>query len=319
MKKILTLLFVVVLSQFTKAQTWCAPGAEWHYRVYVPMLHNYQDGYLKLQLAGTSTIGGIAYHTINMGFYGVQFTPNSTTVAASRGTINTYEHNNVVYASMFVPSNYDTIADFNANIGAKWRMTRDNPYSSFPNCPAVIPHVTVIDTGHVVINNQTLKTLLLSPSNSPTYTYTMIQKIGSINGFMFGYYTCLVDGWSTGSFVCYSDNNFALYKKPGYNQPCDFSLWGLVGKEETTYQNSSFNIYPNPTTDWIVLDAKNANNNKAFLVKITDLTGRELKIFKLNAETRLSTSELSDGIYLVSVFSETQQLLHQQKLVKAGW
>lgn len=313
MKKLLLLLCVVLLSQTTKAQTWCPPGAEWHYRVYVPMLHNYQDGYLKLQLAGTYTIGGIAYHTISMGYYGLQFSQNSATVAASRGTIYTYEQNNVVYASMINASSYDTIANFNANIGDKWRITRDNPSSSFPNCPAVIPHVTVLDTGHVVINNQTLKTLLLSPSQSPTNTYTMIQKIGSINGFMFGYYTCLVDGWSTGDFVCYSDNNFALYKKPGYNQPCDFSLWGTVGNQETTYQNSNVNIYPNPVNDKLHIEYY--QDGRAICYELVDVLGQVHATEKFNASVTLDVGNLKEGVYFLHLLDQNQ-LLSITKVIK---
>jgi hypothetical protein len=312
MKKALLLIFVLLFSDLTQAQNWCAPGAEWHYRVYSPMLVNYQDGYLKLQVSSTNVVGGISYHTISMTYYGQQFTQNSPTVAVSRGTITTYEQNNVIYASM-IGLPVDTIANFNASIGDKWRMTRNSTGTSFPNCPTVIPHVTVIDTGHVVINGQNLKSLKLSPSNSPTYTYTVIEKIGSTNGFMFAYYTCLVDGWSTGGFVCYSDNNFPLYQNPGYNLPCNFTT---VGKDEFTLEGLGLNVFPNPASDKVKIEFTGENSPQQVQLIVHDLLGREVLTQNLKAGSDLDLTQIPQGLYQLSLFSENQ-LLARRKLLKS--
>jgi len=129
----------------------------------------------------------------------------------------TYENNKVTFLYNQSTLAFDTIANFNANIGDKWLDIHFPDGNSNATCynNTVLPRksVTVIDTGHVLVNNLPLKKITVTYQlgfGSYTGTLTMVEKISGINGFLFPFAHCIIDGPSYGNFVCYSDNNFPV-------------------------------------------------------------------------------------------------------------
>lgn len=79
-------------------------------------------------------------------------------------------------------------------------------------------------------------------------------------------------------------------------------------KEKTAY-NNDVNIYPNPTTDLLYVDARHHNFTS---ITIMDLTGKAV----LNTtSTSIDVSTLDAGIYYIQL-SDKDGLMHTQKFVK---
>ena len=309
MKKVLLFTLLLFVAKFSQAQTWCAPGAEWHYRVYNPFVP-YQDGYMKVTVTNTITQGNTTYYNLVGGFAGQVNSVNFPTVALSYFSAKIYEANKVLYVYNQTTSVYDTIANFNANIGDKWRMTQKYNPNQMP-CPFPRPVLTVIDTDHVVINSINLKRVtLITPS---TYTIILVEKIGGINSFLYPYFSCAVDDYSPGSFVCYSDNNFSLYQNPGYNLPCDFTT---VGKDEFTLEGLELNVFPNPAAEKVKIEFIGENSPKQIQLIVHDLLGREVLTQNLRAGSDLDLTQIPQGLYQLSLFSE-DKLLAKRKLIRA--
>jgi hypothetical protein len=307
MKKALLFLLAFIFTGLTQAQTWCAPGAEWHYRVYNPFMP-YQDGYMKVTVTSTIVQGNTTYYTLDGGFIGQVNTVNSPTVALSYFSAKIYEDNKVLYVYNQTTSVYDTIANFNANIGDKWRMTQKYNPNQMP-CTFPRPVLTVIDTDHVVINSVNLKRIkIVTPSSQ---TLTLVEKIGGIDSFMYPYFVCIVDDYSPGSFVCYSDNSFPLYQNPGYNLPCNFTT---VGKEEFTLDGLELSVFPNPASDNIKIEFSGENTPEQFQVQVYDLLGKEVVSGTYSSGSSLDLAGIKEGLYTLNLVSDGQ-ILARRKLV----
>src|SRR5690606_34256647 len=70
---------------------------------------------------------------------------------------------------------------------------------------------------------------------------------------------------------------------------------GTVSSAEFFTEN--FNIYPNPVTDVLNIESKNGLN--ASEIKITDMTGKVVKVQK--DATSINVSNLSAGTYLIDI------------------
>ena len=309
MKKLPLFLFVALLIQTTKAQTWCPPGAQWHYRVSVPFHYHFQDGYIQLNYAGTLTLGGQNCTQLSGTYYGVRAWVGTFggTVIPNYVNVATYESNKVIYAYNQSTSSFDTLVNFNATIGDVWLGYREGSGCEFPP-----PLVSVLDTSHVIINGQTLKTVSVSItySTSGSVSSLIIEKIGPIHEFMIPHENCHMHGLYYGDFVCYSDPNFQLYKKPGYVFPCDFNT---VGNEESNTKDSRFNIFPNPVEDKLRLEYYQEGRDMSYV--LVDVFGKVQLNKKLNGPESLDLKDLKEGVYFLLLYDQTK-LLSTKKIVK---
>jgi plastocyanin len=81
--------------------------------------------------------------------------------------------------------------------------------------------------------------------------------------------------------------------------------------------SSTLNIAPNPFTDFVTLTV-DQNNNKAILLKVMDITGKEKRSFDLSMggdSFSLDLSELPAGLYFCNLYTnngivETKKLFH---------
>ncbi|MCU0361352.1 MAG: T9SS type A sorting domain-containing protein [Bacteroidia bacterium] len=308
MKKALLFLIAFIFTELSEAQNWCSPGAEWHYRINItlfPTMPGYADGYLKLNASGGDTIGGIVYYKLMGVFFGQTFGPGFPLTSFVHYNATLYEQNKVAYISFPGYATYDTLVNLNASIGDKWRVSRGD-HSAGPctqNVPR--PFVTVVDTGHTVINGLSLKKVSVTLSSAPHYTETIIEKIGGTLGFLHLYYYCHVDQMSYGGFVCYSDNNFPLYQTPGYNLPCNFTT---VGKDEFTLEGLELNVFPNPATEKVKIEFSGENSPQQVQLIVHDFLGREVLSQDCTSGLEINLTNLKEGLYTLSFVSETKVL-----------
>lgn len=122
--------------------------------------------------------------------------------------------------------------------------------------------------------------------------------------------------WSTGatsSSVSVSPTITSTYSVTGTNTAgCSsmgtFSLTvnTCTGFNEYGHQLSSVLVYPNPTTGLLSIEFQEED---AYEITISDLTGRKLKMWdEKNKEAHLDITELSHGVYVVSINSVKQRV-----------
>lgn len=86
---------------------------------------------------------------------------------------------------------------------------------------------------------------------------------------------------------------------------------------------ADFTVAPNPASTLVTLDLKNINSEVKTYVRITDVSGAEVYSEVLNAENvnhSINTGNLKDGIYFISILSDTndgKKVLETKKLLVA--
>jgi hypothetical protein len=96
---------------------------------------------------------------------------------------------------------------------------------------------------------------------------------------------------------------------------CNINWWeytqGLKSAEEFSAVTADFNVFPNPATDMVTIEANNADFN---VVEIHSITGA-LMISEpiLGPVTEINLSELKNGLYLISLKGNT---ISTKKLIK---
>jgi hypothetical protein len=190
---------------------------------------NYEDGYLELKYIQTVSVNGVTCKKLVGQAYGTMGWQGSQPLTMGSPTIITYESNGVI-SYQTGPQRFDTIANFNANIGDGWYV----PDWDSTNFICSRKKVVVNTTSTVMINGQSLKKLTTSDGD-------IIEKIGPLNGFIHGYYYCCLDCWAyLGDFRCYRDSGFAVYSKPGTSD-CNF-----VSVKENSSDLKKIRLFPNP-------------------------------------------------------------------------
>lgn len=250
-----TLLFILI-TLFSLAQMWCPPGATWKYTFYGYL----SNGYTELDYVADTVIQTKTCKKIEQRFKGnYLFVSTTNTVDIHINNHFTYENNKVVYIYSY--GFFDTLFNFNASIGDKWR-TVTHPGGS--SCWASNRKLAeVMDTGSVTINTVKLRRLAIKylysvpmSTNTITNIDTVYEKIGSKKSFLFPFWceTMIIDpDFSVYGqpFRCYSDNLFGSCKANGLTY-CDFIL---EAKENEEINKDGF-IYPNPVISQVNLNLK---------------------------------------------------------------
>jgi len=303
--------FIIVLLMLgvffsLQSQSWCPLGAKWHYSWWAGGLG--LDAVVTYEYTKDTTLAGKTCKQIKGTFYGhwyYRYFGFKDTVQQNFRTYYTYEINKVVYA--YNGNNFDTIVNYNANIGDKWLQLGRST-----QCNNMVP-VIVKDTGHVVINNVVLKKIVLTYSASPgaptptvSHTYTIIEKLGNITSIYFFAdlfpQFCDVSGAiaenPTTSFKCYQDNNFPLYEiSPS---ACN-NVLGLVNQNDGS---TNVAIYPNPNSG-------NCTIKLSYPSTINIMNALGQFVFEMDfdrtGEQQLDLSNLANGIYFVNVSNKFGQ------------
>lgn len=309
------------------AQTWCPPGAIWSYTMISSIggLSQPISGVINDQYRSDTVINSKVCKHIVGAFKGKLSGGSPVTLIGSYRESYTYENNKVLYVWAYSPfdnvNTFDTVVNFKAAIGDKWLKNRWKG-----TCNSHRP-VTVTDTGHVIINSQSLKRIVTSYSAaysyaSNTYTFlvidTLIEKIMHPSKFMIPEY-CEIDnatdgGVYNGEFLCYKDSLFPNYQRPG-TASCGYIADGL---NERVNNNFPGRIYPNPTSAQLLIESELFNPSELYGIVITNLLGQcvarlELKI--LSNHISLDLSALDKGIYCLQL-RDKSGLLANEKIIK---
>lgn len=294
MRKFL-LLTVLFFSFFGKSQTWCPPGATWHYK-WQPAFG--AMGYSKYQFTGTTTLSGSITCNILLSERKAYVIIGGITTFTSN--ILTYTNNNVVYRYNSSNMNFDTIYNFNANVGDKWSLSPSN-YSTCAKS-----RVSVVSTGTQNVQGIILKWLKVnilgynSSGMSSNYADTIYERIGSVNyDFFETYQLCpnVSDGPLGGALNCYSDQQLSIIRST-----CNYFL--PVGWDDLPNSESNFFLYPNPFNDFLNIQMKSGVIGE---IEVRNTLGQLiLKENTQDKETKLDFKEQAPGIYFIILRANRQ-------------
>ena len=280
------------------AQNWSPAGANWKYSYY-----GFFPGYVDVTYTGDTVIDVQAAKILNKTFHGMDW--SMSIVSSAIGSDYTYENNGTVFIRY--QNQWDTLYDFNAQVGENWRMAKQ-PITNV--CP-LNSRLKVIATGNTTIHNELRKYLVVDFCNPDLSTLgiqdTIVENIGFLDSYFLPYdqFDGWVDGNEGGPLRCYTDNNFPTYA-PHFTEACDF----IVGMEELAL-NSRLLIYPNPVIDEIHFTQGDVE--KFVQYAIYSLDGKLHDSGPL--KTPISIHHLEPGNYLLEVSNSTQKQF--AKIVKA--
>lgn len=142
-------------------------------------------------------------------------------------------------------------------------------------------------------------------------TFPIVEKVGnelyyySINNFFFNP-VCRIGGdemvWN--GLRCYSDGNISYkggsYHNPGFGYPyqCDTLINGTVGITESSKDENSFELYPNPSSDFVTIKSVSAINS----IEVYDYCGRYLtELQPQSNDITVNIKSYPQGVYLFVV------------------
>jgi hypothetical protein len=290
MKKFYFFIFLF-LSLYSESQSWCMPGATWHYKDNYLILNGYRKGVTELKFTNTVTINSIVCGEIARTFTGVVNNPNNNPTVINYQPIRTYSNNGVYYIYDSGANVFDTLCNFNASIGDKWRK----PWNGGGACHDL---VSVVDTGHILVGAFSLKMIVLSGSWSGNDT--VVERIAGFNHFFTTYAICVTDYPPHPDLMCYVDDNFILYKKtPSLNCFYDVSI------NELEKLNSVY-LSPNPFRDVFIINSSIGNLiiNQVEIVNTLGQKVFEVKQQKVNVSIQV---ELPKGLYIINLEAQGQK------------
>lgn len=78
-----------------------------------------------------------------------------------------------------------------------------------------------------------------------------------------------------------------------------------------------FKIFPNPATEYFVLDALSLEKGNATRIQVYNTMGQRVRNFTVAKDTRYNVSDLKDGMYLIQFVDAKDQTITTQKLYKS--
>lgn len=291
------MIHVLIFSFFTlgftysNAQVWGNQGAKWHYKT---------EGLFPIIFTGTyesdTVLGGFQAQTLRMTQQPIYPGPGGTTP----GPISTYYNfTRISGDSVFhwVDSTYFLLYDFGADIGDTWVIGVSD--GSDPYCDS-LSTVLVVDTGSMVINGLTLRTLDLSGStgSSTALSGKVVERIGTIEEGFFSFLfpstqLCdpnIITEYYYMDFLCYEDDNFTTYKE--ISGDCDYILY--VGLSES---HSQFGFSPNPVEN--NLNVNGILGDESYVV--FNSSGKVVREGSFLSGNQVDLHELESGHYFIRI------------------
>ncbi|MBL7682853.1 MAG: T9SS type A sorting domain-containing protein [Flavipsychrobacter sp.] len=175
-----------------------------------------------------------------------------------------------------------------------------------------IKHITEYNTGNSKLTNAII-TSTDSVSIGGIYRkrfltndpkVNLIDGLG-VNGFLF-YYGSMMTVYG-GTPLCYTENNITYNP---FNTSCIYIYSNQTPTAiNNTTTNNPANIYPNPFSNQLTVDADAAS------VKLTDAMGKGVTT-QLGNNNTINTSELPAGLYILTLHDDSGNVTERRKLIK---
>ena len=312
LKAISVILLCFVLGSTAHAQHWCLPGSTWYYEEGWPGVNGYQ----KYMYAGDTVVNNINCKKISTYFKQYQWATSGNIYEGFGRSYYTYEQNGVTYLyNNFLGENkFDTLFNFNAQIGDKWRVALVDTA-----CVDSLYYMTVLDTGSQVINGMSLRWLKVKYGpiyyGGGYYFYTTF-KIFERFGYKFDEVedaNCYGEGvvdYVHSTFRCYSDSTFGLYSA-NVNIPCDYINTDVPELQQNALKAT---IYPSPFSSNLTISNPRYSIQEINIYNPTGL----LNYTKNNIDVHDSNIDLNfleNGIYFIKIKYDNEGV-SLQKVIK---
>lgn len=310
MKKFLTIL-AFLLPLLISAQNWCPNGATWHYSFW----NVWVVGYFKIEYVGDTTVNTVQckmlIRTVCLKNVGI---PNSDSIVYVLGKEYTYADNDKVY--IYKHNQFYTLYDFSANTGDTWTVPE---ISRFDGCDTV-GTVKVDSAGTVMINNQNLRYICVSPADTSQkwgWCAKIVEKIGPIKSLSsypysyllpqkFDYCGMFIDQViEGGNFRCYSDNDLFSYTS-NIAPSCDY----ITSINTINNISDRVKVYPNPSNGSFSIELDKSLPVKEIM--ITNLLGKNIFRQQINDEKVIDINNLASGSYILSIISKDMQIINKR-------
>lgn len=251
MKQLIGLL-LLFLASTTNAQVWSPQGATWHFEYY-----NFYLGTVTVSYEGDTTLDNYTAQklkTVDRSYFQDQ---NGILNEGNPNTTWNYTAQSGDSIFWWKNGEFFLLYDFGAMPGDSWTIY--NNHGSDTLCDS-LSIVSVVDTGHVMINSQNLRYIELEMLGHPEFAIQgrAVERLGIVGTYnTAGFVLPLQRLCDTNSipeyfwwdFICYQDNSFGLYNPAPHS--CDYYA-SIVGIEELVETEKT-------------------------IVKIYDVTGREIE------------------------------------------
>ncbi len=300
MKKLFTLLLVLFGTQFVKSQityfNYLDYTCEW--RVYAGgfngVVVEYQ--YKTIYFDGDTIINGNAYYKRYVKI-------NSTITGTKTNAYDFMREDNSGKFWIYSSTNNTESMELDNQILANSQVGDPYPYPDPTNTVTNPCYVGQIG----VSNLNTIQLKHIYGSNTQAYT-------GCMEGIGFVGVACGAS-YDWGENLCYysKQNDTIQFYNRNYSSfpvPLRTSFVAVVKNIEN---NSIFNIYPNPVSDAVHFQSETIIDKKNFVIKITDVLGREVLVSEYKEQ--LDVSYLEKGIYFIKI-EQGAKTLGVKKIIK---
>jgi len=309
MKK-LVLLFILTSLTFiyTNGQVRFEDDAVWHYDFYVS-----GSGFYKIELRPDTLIQNKNCQKYLIKKY--TFYQQSGGIYLQGPIIDfpheyTYTSGDTVF--YYKNDKFYTLFNFSANVGDEW-IINDEPIP-FPSCDS-ISRVEVIDTGEIEINGVSHRKVLLhtiegSPMGIDGWIVENIGPIGAQYLFPTGR-NCndsTIICFEQHSFKCFQDSLVGLFNPSGIE--CEYLLNHVgIGEKE----NQIFQVYPNPTSDFINIEFREIGEYQLTLFNHNGKIIISEKLSKM--KERINLTGFTNGVYTLRIENEKSKI-RTEKIIK---
>jgi len=299
------LLSSLLLTTSSYAQEFVPIGAEWYYSE--GFAFSGDIDFLMIKSAKDSIIKGKDCRQLDCD--GLCWNPS--------GTQFIYYSNDSLYHFNTDLDTFQLISYFNSTKGDSWDILSKDWDESIDTVT-----VTVDSISTILINENSLRQLYvtynLKDYNSEgteiqdySYSSRIIERIGDISYFFnFPVNAGLMcdDNYSQG-LRCYQDSNLGFYST-GIADSCAYThKWTGIANNNI---DLLFEIYPNPTTDWIEIKT---SINAEIAIKIFDISGHTVLTNKVITNTKFDLSCLQSGFYFIQI-TYSEKILGLSKIFK---
>ncbi len=292
---------------FTYSQTWGVQGAKWT----VDYNGIGSFGTRKWDYVADSVIDGknvqVIIDTVFQYTYNQQGEINGLAIPGNK--YFTYASGDSVF--YYLNNQFFLMYNFKANIGDQWAVSN----VAYDGACLSTSSVEVVDTGSIVINGISLRTLTLQTVAGSQFGYdgVAIERIGMISanhfGFMPGGRDCpfqqMVIEWDNFNFRCYSDNSLGVYQSGTID--CDYRtdlIYSNSGIQEVF--SNSISVWPIPASNEINFEKLDAPS----ILMLFDETGRLVLTTEISKEKNtVDVSKLQAGIYLMELNNKVQRII----------
>ncbi|MEI6817024.1 MAG: T9SS type A sorting domain-containing protein [Bacteroidota bacterium] len=300
-RRLLLVLFLVMIGFGANAQPWAQPGATWYYS-YEGLT---EMGYHKIEKTNDTLIGGILCDNLLSTFHYFEYM--NYTFYTSQHRDHTYISNDTLY--YLYNDHFVVMAVFSALSGDKWKVPFDTVDCS--NTDSSYMHVDSI--GQRIYSGHTLSVFYVTELNNTYIRYSeMLTKRMGYSLVMFPKLDCLLDQPLDNGLRCYSDSSGFSYNS-GIVSYCD----STVGINELIQNRKEIIISPNPFTTQATLTFQGVRTYNYMSLHVYNLLGQEVQNIFVgkDKEVIIHRNNLPSGMYFYKLMDDSKTVLGMGKMV----